>query len=162
TDGKVDEIMIAGHGNAKSMQLAGKTKDGEVTSQQRVKANDPDSEKFLNEILAHMEKTPNARQVLNACLTNSNKVSIGTLDPDPKKAAAQVKAAITADPSLATWMRGKAAGQVEVRGSNASFGQVEMTDALGRMDIRDMRPGGDKELTNPDKLKYAEFGIEPT
>jgi hypothetical protein len=162
-DGKVDEVMIAGHGESKMMELAGTTKAGKVKTQQDVRANDPETGKLYTEILNAMESSPSARIVFNACLTNSNKVNVGTLAPDPKTAAGQVIAAIAADPSLATELRSKVAAvgkSVDVRGANASFGEIALKDPAGRMDLRS--GAVDPQLTTPDKLKYAELGTEPS
>jgi hypothetical protein len=162
-DGKIDEVMIAGHGDSASMELGGAVTNAKVSSQEDVKTKDPATTgAFYNDILTTMVNSPDSRIVLNACLTNSNKVKVSPLDPDPKKAAAQDIAAIAADPSLATELRSivkTAKMKVDVRGANASFGSIGLQDAAGKMDLDSAI---DPKLTSPDKLSYAEFGTEPS
>ncbi len=174
-DGKVDEVMIAGHGNAKLMELAGDkgvgtnragtqiygtASDQPVTVDQRYPAGElADTDTFIASIAAVLRDDPNSRVVLNACLTASNSVDGLVLDADPDKAAKQVRDAIAKDPSLATSMKTKlGANQAQVRGANASFGQVSLLDPGGNIDIISPR---DPKLTAP-KLEYAEGGTEPT
>jgi hypothetical protein len=162
TDGKVDEVMFAGHGEFNLMELAGTTKDRVVNTEEDIKTGDPATAKLYTDVLNAMENSADARIVFNACLTNSNKVTVTPLDPDPKKAAVQIIAAIAADPSLATELRGKvtaAALAGQVLGANASFGSIALKDPSGKMDLRS---GVDPQLTTPDKLVYAEFGTEPS
>lgn len=174
-DDKVDEVMLSGHGNAKLMEMAGDKGIGQNSLNQTiygtskeeditVDSSAPQSSRDkTNQLIADIKSVlrddPNSRIVLNACLTASNSVNINTLDPDPAIAAQQVKNAIAADPSLATAMKtqlGTHKGQV--RGANASFGQVSLLDPGGNIDI--ISPS-DPKLT-ASKLEYAEKGVEPT
>ena len=174
-DGKVDEVMVAGHGNAKLMELAGDKRTGrnskgtEIygTAKEELVSVDPNdtpanhkaTDDFIKTIKSVLRDDPNSRVVLNACLTASNSVDGVALDPDPDKAAKQIRDAIAADPSLATAMKTKlGTHQGQVRGANASFGQVSLLDGGGNIDIVS---GSDPKLTAP-KLEYAEGGIEPT
>jgi hypothetical protein len=174
-DGKVDEIMIAGHGDAKLMELAGdkavgKSSTGadvyDTSAEQRVSVDPRDSttnhqatDDLIKTIKSVLRDDPSSRVVLNACLTASNSVGNLVLDPDPAKAAKQIRDAIAADPSLATAMKTKlGTHKGEVRGSNASFGQVSLLDAGNQIDLISV---GDPKLTAP-KLEYAEGGTEPT
>ena len=91
----------------------------------------------MAELLRNMAADPNARIVLNGCLTASNSVNT-PLDADPATAAAQVQGAINAEPSLATHLGAAAAAagnRAQVRGANASFGQVGLMDPSGNLDI---------------------------
>jgi hypothetical protein len=162
--GKIEQVMLAGHGNAQGMELTG-TVDRETgdRSQQDVASGARDDRRetdaFFHELLRNMASSPNSRVVLNACLTASNVVN-QPLDSDPTKAAHQVQTAIDADPSLTRYLRNMSAADgvtVDVRGSNASFGQVPLEDSSGRLDID---PGGASHLTSS-KLEYIEFGTEP-
>ncbi|MBN2005132.1 MAG: DUF4157 domain-containing protein [Anaerolineae bacterium] len=173
-DGKVDEVMISGHGNAKGMQLAGDkgisnssgkplygTSKGERLSVDNKQPSglSTDTDKFISSIKSVLRDDPNSRIVLNACLTASNSVDNVTLDPDPVKAAKQIKTAIASDPSLATAIKTKlGAYKGKVLGANASFGQVSLLDPGGNIDIIS---SGDPKLT-ASKLEYAEAGVEPT
>jgi SH3 domain-containing protein len=113
----------------------------------------------MTTLLANMVTDGSARIVLNGCLTASNSVN-GTLDADPKKAAAQVQAAISAEPSLATYLgQAAAVSHVSVRGANASFGQVGLEDAAGNLDIV-AAGGADPQLTAA-KIDYIRGGTEP-
>lgn len=174
-DDKVDEVMVAGHGNAKLMELAGDKGVGKnrlgtdiygtaKSETVTVDQNDPlkarqETDAFVQTIKSVLRDDPGSRVVLNACLTASNSVDGLALDPDPDKAAKQIRDAIAADPSLATAMQTKlGTHQGEVRGANASFGQVSLLDNGGNIDIIS---GTDPKLTAP-KLEYAEGGTEPT
>jgi hypothetical protein len=172
--GKVDEIMLSGHGNAKKMELAGDKGVGRNSLRQTIYGEaakeevtvDPKAQQtardktdaLVNQIKAVLRDDPASRVVLNACLTASNSV-VKELDADPVKAAKQVDEAITADPSLATAIKAKLGPhQGQVLGANASFGQVGLLDTQERLDIVSST---DKMLTAT-KLEYAEAGTEAT
>jgi hypothetical protein len=173
-DDKVDEVMVAGHGDAKLMELAGDKGVGKaggntiygIAKMEEVTVDKNDktgslvpTDDLIKTIKAVLRDDPSARVVLNACLTASNSVEGVVFDPDPDKAAKQIRDAIAADPSLATAMKTKlGAHQGQVRGANASFGQVSLLDGGGNIDIIS---GSDPKLTAP-KLEYAEGGTEPT
>lgn len=174
-DNKVDEIMVAGHGNSKLMELAGDKQVGKnragkdiygTAAEEDVTVDPADTvenrratDDFIKTIKSVLRDDPNSRVVLNACLTASNSIDGVSLDPDPDKAAKQIRDAIAADPSLATAMKTKlGAHKAQVRGANASFGQVSLLDGGGNIDIVS---GSDPKLTAP-KLEYAEGGTEPT
>ena len=171
---KIQQVMIAGHGNAQVIQLAG-TMD---TAQLDAGGTNTDAEQddavsshtgstahtdaFMRELLRNMANDPNARIVLNGCLTASNSVN-APLDGDPAKAAQQVHDAIQAEPSLATYLGAAAAtagNQAQVRGANASFGQVGLMDASGNLDIVPGARAPDPLLTAA-KVDYIRGGNEP-
>jgi hypothetical protein len=156
---QIEEVMLAGHGNARSMQMAGKLDANGDEVHERVVTNTPETDKLMKELLTNMASGPKARIVLNACLTASNSVN-APLDADPKKAAKQVQDAIAAQPSLTTYVQMAAAKEgvtVDVKGSNASFGRIPLMDAGGQLDLD---PGSAAHLTST-KLQYVEFGGEP-
>ena len=168
---RISQVMIAGHGNARVMQLAGtldrKTVNNPRTHGERDDAIDLDgnakhTQAFFQALLKNMESGPNARIVLNACLTASNTVPEG-LDPDPAKAQQQINQAIASKPSLTTHLQNMAAAQgvnVGVKGSNASFGQVGLIDpATGLLDI--IPAGGVDPAMTADKFTYVREGREP-
>ena len=103
------------------------------------------------------------RIVLNACLTASNAVTptpgnpTGVLPPKPEDAAKEVQNAIKTNPSLKDYIAAAAGPGIQVRGSNASFGQVGLLDAGGHLDVVS---AGDPKLTAP-KADYAREGNEP-
>ncbi|MEX0271136.1 DUF4157 domain-containing protein [Leptolyngbyaceae cyanobacterium UHCC 1019] len=168
---RISQVMIAGHGNARVMELAGRldrrTVNDPDTHGQRDDAIDLDgnarrTQSFFQALLQNMESGPNARIVLNACLTASNTVP-GSLDPDPARAQQQINQAIATNPSLATHLQNMATAQgvnVGVRGSNASFGQVGMIDPVtGLLDI--IPAGGSDPAMTADKFTYVREGREP-
>lgn len=172
----IDQVMFAGHGNARSMQLAGKigedvTRPGRITEQgEGLNVNtgsDTATRSLLNEVLRYMANpasgtgnmSPRNRVVFNACLTGSNAVSQAVSTSDAAAAATAIQAFITANPSLSAYMTGLAANPTLTSiGSNASFGQVSLIDSRHRLDIIS---ADDPSLTSS-KLNYAEFGTEPT
>ncbi|WP_028057569.1 SH3 domain-containing protein [Candidatus Solirubrobacter pratensis] len=168
---QVSQVMFAGHGNSNVIQMAG-TMDttaldaGEAPERAELghditsaPGQTADTDRLLHELLAHMATDGSARIVLNGCLTASNSVN-APLDPDPRRAAAQVQAAISAEPSLATYLgQAAAASNVSVRGANASFGQVGLMDPSGNLDIV-AAGGADPMLTAP-KIDYIRGGTEP-
>ncbi|HWU90826.1 MAG TPA: DUF4157 domain-containing protein, partial [Kofleriaceae bacterium] len=196
---RIDQVMIAGHGSAHSIELAGdlaKNKAGELeTDANGLKVKDDDlnlnkdpknpeslkrakkTEDFMKTVMSYMTQdpaTPHGRVVFNACLTASNEIDPDKIDPkkSPADQAADMKAQIAKNPSLVEAMRkvSKDTGHnLDVRGGNGSFGVVGLIDATGALDIvadgTEPTPGkkrtDDKELTNPDKLVYAEKGTDP-
>lgn len=173
-NGKIDQVMFAGHGNAQIIQMAGtveQSKDGGITEKNdMIGVGDGSTEALFNEILGNMHKDAEAlldpagakyrRILFNACLTNSNDVNVN-LDSDDTKARAQITEYIKNNASLATFLGQKAKkdgyGGVKSLGANASIGQVELA-----------KPSGELDLVSPEdpwvtsgKLEYAEHGEEP-
>jgi hypothetical protein len=162
---RISQVMIAGHGNARLMELTG-TIDPK-THTQREDAIDLDNnaahtQQFFQALLRNMESGPNARIVLNACLTASNTVP-GGLDPNPVVAQQQINQAIAANPSLATHLQNMVTSQglnIGVKGANASIGQVGLIDpATGLLDI--VPVGGFDPAVTADKFTYVRQGQEP-
>jgi hypothetical protein len=135
---RIDQLMMAGHGSAMSIQLAGdiatdatgqvKTDGGELVTNndkldQRVDPTDPDSvaraartKLFMQQVMGLMSQdpaTPHGRIVFNACLTASNEIDPAAVDEtaSPDDQAAQMKQAIKNAPSLVVAMRQIAADQ---------------------------------------------------
>lgn len=196
---RIDQVMLAGHGSAHSIELAGdlaKDKAGNVETDAnglKVKddsldltknAKDPETlkrakktEQFMKTVMSYMSEdptTPHGRIVFNACLTASNEIDPAAIDEKkpPAEQAKLMKAQIAKSPSLVEEMRkiSKDAGHnTDVRGGNGSFGRVGLIDGTGALDIvadgTSTTPGKprdvDPELTNPDKLVYAEKGTDP-
>lgn len=160
---KIDQVMIAGHGNAQKMELAGsqtRKGSGVKTRQEDLAVGDSDSSDLLAEILKVMDKgTPHHRVVFNACLTNSNAIPMDQItEKDPVKAAKQVRDYIDANPSLATSLNKATGGDIKGIGANASISQVSLMDPKsGELDIQDK---DDPRVTAP-KLEYVVDGFEP-
>jgi hypothetical protein len=168
---RIAQVMFAGHGNNNVIQMAGHMDtaalDTGASPEEAEQGQDltsapgrtAETDKLMHELLANMATDGSARIVLNGCLTASNSVN-GPLDADPKKAAAQVQAAISAEPSLQTYLAtAAAASSVSVRGANASFGQVGLMDPAGNLDIV-AAGGADPQLTAA-KIDYVRGGTEP-
>lgn len=170
---RIQQVMFAGHGNSNVIQMAGRMDTdalnrGEAADDAEINQSltsgpgqTAETDALMRELLANMANDPNARIVLNGCLTASNSVD-APLDPDPDAAARQVSAAINAEPSLQTYLQqaaARAGSPVSVRGANASFGQVGLQDAAGNLDIV-AAGGADPQLT-ASKLDYIRGGTEP-
>lgn len=183
-DGRVDEILIAGHGDAKRMELAGDKDIGENNEGTQIYGNSSnqmftvdrqlssqqahtDTDSLIATIRATLRDDPGARIVIRGCLTASNSIPHVNLDADPDTAAQQIRDAIALDPSLATAVKTKlGVHSAQVRGANASYYNPELLDQVTPMGERvgniDISAPSDPELTNPSKLVYAERGYEPT
>jgi hypothetical protein len=174
---KIDQVMFAGHGNARSIQLAGKIQDNagkieEVSDSVSLNANKTKTDELFDEVLKNVDDSATAPAdkqkhqtlVFNACLTNSNQVSNSsatglTKTDDVKKA---FLSNIKTNGSLTTYLQDRAKSQnkdLKVKGSNASFGQIKLIDPV-TSDL-DLVSKDDPKLT-ASKLEYMEFGTEPT
>jgi hypothetical protein len=165
---KVDQVMFAGHGAARIIELAGTVKEDKVKGKLQSSTDDVDldgnqaaTDALFAELMKHMDPaSPNHRVIFNACLTNSNAVQ-GPLDADPATAQAQIKAAIAKDGSLATTFREKAKAMgmnIDSRGANASIGEIGLINkTTGALDL----VSKDDPMVTADKIKYVEFGKEP-
>jgi len=164
---KIDQVMFAGHGNARSIELAGTVKEGKDELEAKTDDIDLDGNKaktdaLFAELMKHMDPaSPNHRVIFNACLTNSNAVNVNPLDPDPAKAQQQIKDAIAKDGSLATTFKekAKAAGlDLDSRGANASIGEIGLIDKKsGALDL----VSKEDPYVTAEKIKYVEHGKEP-
>ena len=178
---KIDQVMFAGHGNSRLMQMAGTVEEGtggsagklaEKNDMIDLDGNPAAANALFDEVLKNMDpkitgpvtgSTPaqqaNRRVLFNACLTNSNAVPIG-LSEGKSKAKAEIIDYITKNASLATYFqkRAQSSGKdVTSLGANASIGQVELIKPSGQLD---MVSTVDPKVT-ASKLIYAEEGIEP-
>ena len=162
---RIDQVMLAGHGTAHTIELAGdlakdkaghlKTNEGDLEIDNdkldvTKTAKDPASvkrakktEAFLKTVMSYMSQDPataHGRIVFNACLTASNEIDPDAID-DKKPAADQaklMKTQIAKSPSIVEDMRkiAKDSGhQTDVRGGNGSFAVVGLIDGTGALDI---------------------------
>jgi hypothetical protein len=174
---KIDQVMFAGHGNARSIQLAGTIKNTggkveEVNDSINLNGNKVKSDEVFDELLKNIDDSATAPAdkqkhrtlVFNACLTNSNQVnpaaSTGLTKTDEIKKA--FLANIKTTGSLTTYLQDKANTlnkDLKVKGSNASFGQIGLIDK--GTNALDLISTDDPKLT-ASKLVYMEFGTEPT
>lgn len=160
-DGKVDQVMIAGHGSARSMELAG-TVAGDMDGATPVMSQKDDgldldnkqaqTEAFFDEITANMADDavfpwddPGARRVVfNACLTNANEIDIKPAGVGVPAYEDQIDASVANHASLATTFgqRAKTQGKdVTSIGANGSFGQVELMQAAMRLKLPETEIG---------------------
>lgn len=181
---KIDQVMFAGHGGSRVIELAGGIEENTVDVDEHGTISQIDkpidlnndlagAQAFFDEILANMDKAvvdklapsgpaqqQNRRILFNACLTNSNEVR-KALSQDRKKARAEIKKYITDNASLATYMSTYAKSKgadVTSLGANASITQVELIDKpTGKLDL--VAPSDPKVTAS--KLVYLEHGNEP-
>ncbi|WP_300450081.1 DUF4157 domain-containing protein [Accumulibacter sp.] len=161
-NGRIYQALIGGHGNATVLNLAGSagaamTVDALGTSG-TAGAN---TTALMSALTGLMSGDPTQRRiVLDACLTNSHAVG-SALRALPADAAADVNAALAADPSLRDVVAKMAGPGATVLGADASFAPSQTTFLRpGSTDIGLSVPG-DPDLV-ADKLVYVEFGTEPT
>jgi hypothetical protein len=167
--GKIDQVMIAGHGNSSVIELTGKMQMGKTGEMEEtgedVKNGDPKSAALLDELLKHMDPaSPHHKLVFNACLTASNSVdsqAISDAVKAGKSPADAVKEAMKKNPSFVAALADRAnalgVGGITAVGANNSIGQVELMDKSGEMKLHDP---ADPEATGT-KIAYVEFGVEP-
>ncbi len=161
--GKIDQVMIAGHGDARAMQQ-GADRDAQNTLSQENLALDDNliaTDRLLNTLLDNMdEHGPHRRILLNACLTASNYVPGNVaLDADPEAARKQVLGLLAKNESLANHVQaliGKRS--IVALGANASIGSVQMIDpSTGGLTLQSK----DDPAVTASKLEYARVGVEP-
>ena len=177
--GRVREVMLAGHGSPRGMDLAGNPymESTMWETELNLDTNPEYTERFFDSLMARMDDDPNARIVLNACLTASTGVDPGLVTEGETAAVqeAEINAAVAANGSLTAYVqqrwdqeaadRGITAGRAV--GAVGSFpGGPELMDAGGRMDIvwgADPVTGdpGDPALTSNDPFEYLAEGRDP-
>ena len=115
---------------------------------------------LMTELTRLMSSSPAQRRiVLDACLTDSHHVA-SALRASPADAAADVNAAIAANPSLRDVVAGIAGAGSTVLGADASFAPSATTFMTpGSINIGLSVPGDPDLVAN--KLTYVEFGTEP-
>lgn len=182
---KIDQVMIAGHGGAHVIELAGELQnDGKLNPNEELieshdairldhHANQAQAQDLFDTILDNMDdlhsgikipslfSTPAHRRILfNACLTNSNDISEALDNDDPDAARRQIRDFINNNSNLVRFVESRITEKnknVKVRGSNASHGRLDMLD---RYDNLDLISDKDPKIT-ASKLKYVEYGTEP-
>lgn len=169
--GKIAQVMIAGHGGPRGIQLAGTAvpaeglEDGaepemvEETDSVDLDSNPEKADALFDALLRNLDSSASGRMVFNACLTGSTDVFFDPLAAEP--AEVQIASALKNSPNLTEYLRQRAAAAgvaADVRGANGSFGQVGLADdADGRLNI--ISPG-DPALT-ASKADYIQHGMEP-
>lgn len=159
--GRIQQAMIAGHGNATVLGLAG-TAGAAISGDDlgTTGATGANTTSLMTELTRLMSSDPARRRIiLDACLTNSHQVTTA-LRAAPADAAADVNAAITADPSLRDVVAGIAGSGATVLGSSSSFAPGQTTFVRPGSSQLGLSVPDDPDLT-ADKLTYVEFGTEP-
>lgn len=165
--GRIDQVMFAGHGNARSIQMMPDQPGGAASQDLNLDTNRTQTEALFTTLLNNMASDPATstfrRIVFNACLTGSNEVTLppGTtrLPADPTQAMAMARQRITDNPAFATFLRQRVPGDtIRVIGANGSISTVRLMNSRGALDIITSE---DPEVTNDDKLVYVERGTEP-
>jgi hypothetical protein len=171
--GKIDELVIGGHGAPSKMELTGANDFGESATSGKAmygrrtqealevdgKSGEwtPESEKLVRALLGRM--ADDGRVVLKACLVGANQVT-GPLSDNPEEAQQQIQEEIRRHPSLLTKLQATAEEmnfKGLVLGSNASTRDPGLVDKQGRANLTS---DNDEHLTAP-KDVYAEKGKEP-
>ncbi|WP_127792214.1 SH3 domain-containing protein [Agromyces sp. LHK192] len=151
---RVQQVMLAGHGGPTSIELAGRP--GASVSAESEGAGRARTERFIRRLVGVMAPGPNARIVLNACLTAAEPVS-DSLPADPGLARAAILHRLTTDPSIATLLHNMAGGRT-VEGNVASVGAGSYITPAGELH---QTITGDEAATSTNPADYVERGHEP-
>ena len=161
--GKIGQVMLAGHGNTRSIQLAGSQRpDGTFRSDSiDLDTNRARSERFLRGLVARMAPGPDAHILLNACLTAADGVE-ANLPADPARAKAMILRSLRTSPSLAGRIGQMAPGiGVEGNVSSVSAGEYMATDHAGNpTGTLHGTVAGDPFATTSNRGDYIEHGTE--
>lgn len=161
---KMQQLMIAGHGGPTSIEVAGsQDASGETTLDDAdLTHNKRRTERFLRRLVRRVETGPDARIVLNACLTAADEVA-ATLPADPTLAAAAIRKSLVDSPSLATRLGQLAPGRtVEGNISSVPAGEYMGTDPVtgaGTGLLHQIIPS-DPYATSTNRADYIEHGAE--
>lgn len=172
-DGKIDQVLITGHGQMRAVELAGTPEAHDDIDLDR---NRTATDELFATIFDHLDRStkreldaietgggPHHRFVFNACLTNTNYVPVSAIPRgDFDTIAAAVRKYIAETPTLAVYVRG--ALQTAGLGDWSSQGANAVTRASGLIDEKSGRLGLSSETDKAvvaDKLDYVAMGIEP-
>ena len=162
---RIQQLMLAGHGESQAMDLAGvPSPTGQVSGAQEINLahNRARTEKFLRGLIGHMDAGPDARIVLNACLTQADEVA-AKLPKDPAGARKAILGSLAKNPSLASRLRQLAPGRV-VEGNIASVpaGTYMDVDAAGNATgVVHQQIPSDPVAASANLPEYIEHGREP-
>jgi len=157
--GKIEQVMLAGHGGPHAMELTGSDSSGDLD----VQHNRARTERFLRRLIGSMATGPDARIVLNACLTAADEVS-QKLPADPARARKAILASLNSDPSLAARIHQLAGSGRTVEGNVSSVpaGTYMAVDAAGHpTGVLHQDIPTDPYATSSNRGDYIEFGVEP-
>jgi Domain of unknown function (DUF4157) len=171
---KIDQVMMAGHGNANIIELAGKVEEDIGTHKLKESSelldpagNKTESDKLLLAVMDNMDKTGDAgtpqlhnRIMYNACLTASHDLSGETFDANPATARTEISTYLSTPQNLNDYTDSFAKTNkndaVKSVGSVASFSRAKYLNGAGGLDLISAL---DPKLTAP-KIEYVEEGVE--
>ncbi len=169
-NGKLDQVMFAGHGNSRGIEMM-PAQPGGGSQDLDLDTNAAATQSLMDTVVRNMATdpavAPHRRIVFNACLTASNVVNLPDdaqgnpthLSSNATTAQGQVRQRITSSPSLATFLRNRiGSSTIRVVGANGSITVVRLVDAGDGLDII---TSDDPTVTSDDKLDYVERGTEP-
>lgn len=159
--GEIQQAMVGGHGNSTVLELAG-TATSTINSDSlgTTGAEGTNTTNLMAELTSLMSSDPARRRILlDACLTDSQHVS-AALRATPADAAADVQAAVVANPSLRDFVETLTGAGSTVLGANASFAPAQTTFIDPVTGELTLQVPGDPCLV-ASKLEYVEFGTEP-
>lgn len=186
---KIAQVMLAGHGDAQSMELTGEIKEGKDGSieqtnesnwggkRQDLNINNKKGKAFIDELIKHMESPegnaadngPHARIMFNACLTNSHDAAEAVRNGDIANTKEAIDKYIKEHPNLVeyTKKRAKELGndKMETLGANASTykGLGFMDPATGKLNYDTTNYTSDAASSvQGNKLDYIQSGREWT
>jgi hypothetical protein len=163
--GRIQQAMIAGHGESRSIDLAAdENARGEIREDSLdLDHNGRATERLFRTLLDNMDSGPNARILLNACLTASHE-PLERIPASERGAAAAIRRQAQ-DPSIADRLRDMARargfGADTVSAATGSFtADATLVDPVTG-ELRLGAPGYDPQLTAPDHLDYLREAGEP-
>ncbi|MCJ8500095.1 DUF4157 domain-containing protein [Desulfatitalea alkaliphila] len=165
--GRIDQVLIAGHGSPAGIELAGTATGGTVINESleggAAATHRTATENLIDELVNHMSTDPTQRRiVLYACLTASHEVDPTGIDPNnPATAAVQIQSAIRANPNIRDFIASRAGSGATVLGSQASqWATGFMTpDTFWAPPRLTLQAPHDPFIAAP-KIQYVEFGPE--
>ena len=165
--GQVQQLMLAGHGEWRAIGVAGEPKPDSAFPQEHGVNLDTASAVamgFLKMLVGTMATNPQARLVLNACLTSSTDFSDIDADQPPERLKAAIEERIKTRPSLAKTVRDIAEQRGikpdQIAAANASFGEeADLIDpGSGQLGLISKQ---DPALTSPDRFAYVRAAADP-
>lgn len=159
---RIQQLMLAGHGQMQDMELAGTPGKSEGQGLDLADKNRARTEKFLKGLIGNMDTGPDARIVLNACLTAADPIA-ENLPADPGDARKAIKEQLDKSPNLMNQIKSMAPGRtVEGNVSSVGAGTYMAVDAHGvpTGELHGEVPD-DPRATQSDRGMYIEEGTEP-
>ncbi|MBN1945158.1 MAG: hypothetical protein JW797_05745 [Bradymonadales bacterium] len=164
-DGKIDQVLIAGHGSPTSVEFAGDTDaSGNVTTKQSLEVNQKDTEQFFKELIGLMDvKSANRRIVLDACLTGATELDLAEIQKTSKSSKpgaiqAAAKKYLKTHPNMVSWVDSMSK-DIDVFGASAATtGGLTMIDQKsGKLELN----ASDDPAVMKRQLDYIKEGQEP-